>query len=91
MAAPVRTCVGCGRKAPQSELLRFVAHEGRLERSSSGGGRGAYLCPQAPCFRRALQRSAFTRALRQAVAIDPAREANYTDPDGERRQRIQAQ
>ena len=26
---PIRTCAGCGRKAPQAELLRFVAPDGR--------------------------------------------------------------
>src|SRR5207248_806893 len=30
MTEPVRTCVGCGRKAPQSELLRFTAQAGAL-------------------------------------------------------------
>ena len=25
MSSPTRTCVGCGRKAPQDELIRFVA------------------------------------------------------------------
>ena len=25
--APIRTCTGCGRKAPQSELIRFVARD----------------------------------------------------------------
>jgi len=24
VSGPVRTCAGCGRKAPQAELLRFV-------------------------------------------------------------------
>jgi predicted RNA-binding protein YlxR (DUF448 family) len=84
MAHPVRTCVGCGRKAPQSELVRYVASGGWLERSPSGPGRGAYLCPQAACLRRAARRSAFSRALRQAVAIRPGEDENYTDGNGER-------
>ena len=41
---PVRTCVGCGRKAPQSELLRFVAPE-RHARRPDGTGRGAARTP----------------------------------------------
>jgi predicted RNA-binding protein YlxR (DUF448 family) len=72
MARPARTCIGCGRRAPQSELVRFVAREGRLQRSRTASGRGAYLCPQESCLRRALERDSFSRALRRPVAIEPA-------------------
>jgi hypothetical protein len=49
---PHRRCVGCGRIAPKSELLRIAAvgeREGRSRRAvlDSAGtlpGRGAYLC-----------------------------------------------
>jgi predicted RNA-binding protein YlxR (DUF448 family) len=91
MAPPVRTCVGCGRKAPQAELVRFVARAGKLERSRSGGGRGAYLCPQESCFERALRRNGFGRALRVRVAIEPGERPYYTDGDGERQRSIQTQ
>jgi len=30
LTPPIRSCIGCGRKAPQQELLRFVAENGRL-------------------------------------------------------------
>ena len=30
MSGPVRTCVGCGRKAPQEELARYVLLKGEL-------------------------------------------------------------
>ena len=42
--SPVRTCVGCGRKAPQSELLRFVAKAGALTPGREEPGRGVYTC-----------------------------------------------
>ena len=32
---PVRTCVGCGRRAPQSELVRFAAVDGVLTRDGT--------------------------------------------------------
>ncbi len=65
MAEPVRTCVGCGAKAPQGELVR-VREEGmavRIDRARTGG-RGAWLHPAEPCLDRALKRRAFGRALR---------------------------
>jgi len=71
VADPVRTCVGCGRKAPQAELLRFAAVAGALtlDRERRLPGRGAYTCHSAACFERARTRRAFARVLRQPVAV----------------------
>jgi predicted RNA-binding protein YlxR (DUF448 family) len=74
---PVRTCVGCGRKAPQSELLRFVARDGVLSpgRQESGhtqSGRSAYTCRRLACFERAVARRAFARVLRRPVRVEPS-------------------
>ena len=70
MSDPVRTCAGCGRKAPQAELLRFVARDGVLTQSPKGAGRGVYTCRRLSCFERALDRRAFNRTLRQTVQVD---------------------
>jgi uncharacterized protein len=69
----VRTCIGCGRKAPQSELLRFVAPDGelRLDATTHAPGRGAYTCRRRLCFERAVSRRAFARTLRRTVAVPP--------------------
>ena len=82
MSAPIRTCAGCGRKAPQAELLRFVAHEGTLLHAPKGPGRGAYTCRRLACFERAASRRAFNRALRRTVRLDPELARLYTDADG---------
>ena len=71
MTGAVRTCAGCGRKAPQAELLRFVAVEGVLTHSPQGPGRGVYTCRRLACFERARERHAFNRTLRQTVRVDP--------------------
>ena len=70
----VRTCVGCGRKAAQGELVRFVAANGRLEHDPTGRkpGRGAYTCRRRACFERATSRRAFARTLRRTVMVPPA-------------------
>ena len=78
-AAPIRTCVGCGRKAPQPELLRFAAVEGALVAGRDLPGRGAYTCRRLACFERAIARRAFNRALRSTVRVDPDLARLYTD------------
>ena len=78
MSEPVRTCAGCGRKAPQAELLRFVARDGVLLQSREGAGRGVYTCRRLACFERALERRAFARTLKQTVRVDPELARLYT-------------
>jgi uncharacterized protein len=79
---PVRTCAGCGRKAPQRELVRFVARGGALEASPKGPGRGAYTCRRLACFERASASRAFNRTLKTTVRVDPELARLYTDADG---------
>jgi predicted RNA-binding protein YlxR (DUF448 family) len=67
-----RTCAGCGRKAPQAELVRFAARDGRLVAGRTELGRGAYTCRRLSCFERAVHRRAFNRTLRQNLVVDPA-------------------
>jgi predicted RNA-binding protein YlxR (DUF448 family) len=81
-AVPIRTCAGCGRKAPQSELIRFVAQNGSLAPGRGLPGRGVYTCGRLACFERAQTRAAFSRVLRQTVRVDPALARLYTDADG---------
>jgi predicted RNA-binding protein YlxR (DUF448 family) len=71
VSAPERTCVGCGRKAPQQELARFTAPAGVLELDAGRRlpGRGAYTCRRLSCFERAESRRAFSRTLRRTVTI----------------------
>jgi predicted RNA-binding protein YlxR (DUF448 family) len=77
---PERTCAGCGRKAPQAELVRFAAREGVLVRGRTVPGRGAYTCRRLACFERAVSRRAFNRVLRQNVAVDPGLSQLFTHP-----------
>jgi uncharacterized protein len=71
MSEATRTCVGCGRKAPQRELVRFVAPDGLLTRDEARRepGRGAYTCRRPVCFERAAATRAFSRTLRRNVKI----------------------
>ena len=78
MTGPIRSCIGCGRKAPQEELLRFAAAAGQLVPGTGIPGRGAYTCRRLACFERAVSRRAFNRTLRKTVQIDQKLSSLYT-------------
>ena len=71
-SGPERTCAGCGRTAPQRELVRFAARNGELVAGRTEAGRGAYTCRRLACYERALAARAFNRVLRQTLRVDPA-------------------
>jgi uncharacterized protein len=81
MSEPTRTCVGCGRKAPQSQLRRFAASGGTLvaDRDRRLPGRGAYTCRSVACFERARARRAFARTLRASVQVPDALKADLIE------------
>jgi predicted RNA-binding protein YlxR (DUF448 family) len=80
LSTPERTCAGCGRKRPQSELARFAAQDGRLVAGRTHTGRGVYTCRRLACFERAATRRAFSRVLRQNVTVDPALSQVVAEP-----------
>ncbi|WP_097194152.1 DUF448 domain-containing protein [Blastococcus aggregatus] len=63
---PVRTCVGCRRRAPVTDLLRVVVSSGILvpDPRRRLPGRGASVHPTPGCLLAAERRRAFNRALR---------------------------
>ena len=71
--------MGCGRRAPQRELVRFAAMDGELVHGRRAPGRGAYTCRRLACFERAVERRGFARAIRTAVHVDPALARLYTE------------
>ena len=63
---PMRQCVGCREMRPKRELVRVVkSPEGEITLDFKGKapGRGAYVCPQAECLRRAIKSRALERGL----------------------------
>jgi predicted RNA-binding protein YlxR (DUF448 family) len=65
-----RRCVGCGLERPKSELLRIARNsEGCVSVDVSGRvqGRGAYLCANAECVRKAMKKNSLSRALKHPV------------------------
>ena len=53
---PERQCLGCGAHKPKQELLRVVrGPDGTVTLDFTGKkpGRGAYICPDPACFKKA--------------------------------------
>ena len=71
MASPVRTCVGCRRRADKTELVRLVWQQSVVvDRAQREPGRGAYLHPGPDCLALAVRRRSVGRALRVG-GVDP--------------------
>ena len=67
---PMRQCTGCREHKPKRELLRVVrSPEGELSLDARGKkpGRGAYLCAQEECLKKARKSRALERALDCAI------------------------
>ena len=67
---PMRQCLGCREMKPKRELLRVVrTPEGEVTLDIRGkvSGRGAYVCPNEDCLRRAVKSRALDRALETKI------------------------
>jgi predicted RNA-binding protein YlxR (DUF448 family) len=68
-----RTCIGCGRKAHKSELLRFVVdEEGRIrfDPQQRAPGRAGYLCRRKDCAHKATKKRRISSRFRKDVQVD---------------------
>ncbi len=75
---PVRTCIGCRSRAPRASLLRVVLQDSKVvaDASTALPGRGAWLHPTLECYRLAVRRRAFGRALRTRGEVDTSNVEN---------------
>lgn len=63
---PMRMCVGCREMKPKKELLRVVrSAEGTVSLDTSGKkpGRGAYVCLDEQCLKKAIKQKQLDRML----------------------------
>ena len=70
---PMRQCVGCREMKAKKELVRVVrSPEGEISLDFRGKapGRGAYLCPQAECLKKAIRAKALERAFDTQIPQD---------------------
>ena len=67
---PQRTCLGCREVRNKNELVRIVrTPEGEVIVDAKGraNGRGAYICSNAECLRKAVRTKALDRALKVEI------------------------
>lgn len=67
---PMRMCVGCREMKPKAELMRVVKpQEGdcAIDRTGKAPGRGAYVCEDAECLKKAQKTHALERALEAKI------------------------
>ena len=63
---PLRCCVGCGEMKPKQDLVRVVRAADEtisLDLIGKKSGRGAYLCKNAECLKKAKKSKKLQRAF----------------------------
>ena len=67
---PQRQCMGCRERKEKRELIRVVrSPEGAVSLDFRGKapGRGAYICPDLACLKKAIRSKALERSLEVAI------------------------
>ena len=67
---PMRMCTGCGEMKPKRELIRVVkSPEGVVSLDSTGRspGRGAYVCPDPECLKKARKSKRLERVFSSEI------------------------
>lgn len=67
---PMRMCSGCGEMKPKRELVRAVkSPDGEISLDLTGkkSGRGAYVCKNMDCLKKARKAKRFERAFSCAI------------------------
>lgn len=67
---PLRKCNGCGEQKDKRELVRIVKNadgEISLDLTGKAAGRGAYICPDVECLKKARKAKRIEKAFECAV------------------------
>ena len=68
---PMRQCLGCREMKPKKELIRVVRSPDEatisLDFQGKAPGRGAYLCPDPACLKKAIKSRALERAFSTSI------------------------
>ena len=70
---PQRKCVGCGTSKDKKELIRVVKNaEGEISVDLTGkkNGRGAYICPNSECLKKAVKSKGLERSFKMPISKD---------------------
>ena len=66
---PMRQCVGCGEMKAKKELLRVLKTEDGVLLDATGkkNGRGAYICANTECLKKARKSKGLERSLKASI------------------------
>lgn len=67
---PTRRCTGCGEHFPKSSLIRILrTPEGEIiiDQTGKKSGRGAYICKNAECLKKARKQRRLESSLECAI------------------------
>ena len=67
---PMRKCTGCGEMKDKKEMIRVIRNdEGKLELDMTvrKNGRGAYICNDIECLRKARKNKGLERSFKMPV------------------------
>ena len=70
---PLRQCVACREMKPKEQLIRVAKSpcgEISIDDTYKKPGRGAYLCKNEKCYKRAIKAKAFSRMLKSPIPED---------------------
>ena len=70
---PQRQCMGCRERKAKKELIRVVRQpDGQVSLDFGGkmNGRGAYICPNSDCLKKAIRAKALDRSLEVTIPED---------------------
>ena len=84
---PLRKCTGCGEMKTKKELIRVLKTPEDtivLDVTGKKNGRGAYLCNQIECFRKARKSKGLERSLKVAIPkeVYEALEKEFSEING---------
>ena len=70
---PMRQCIGCGEMKPKKEMLRVIKtaeEEILLDTTGRKNGRGAYICPDSECLKKAIKNKGLERSFKMPIPKD---------------------
>ncbi len=70
---PMRQCVGCNEMKSKRDMIRVIKtseDEILLDTTGKKNGRGAYLCPDSECLKKARKNKGLERSLKMGIPAE---------------------
>ncbi len=70
---PMRQCVGCNEMKSKRDMIRVIKtseDEILLDTTGKKNGRGAYLCPNSECLKKARKNKGLERSLKMGIPTE---------------------